>query len=141
VLSVARGETRATEIAGGERIERVGGRLVRLPVEGTPAHEPVELLLPGRARFGGVEIEAWVEHAPPVAWPDGRWHAVCDADLVPERAVIEALADASPTRRAITPVVTAGETVWTVGYRVERRVRVSARTRRYLWLSAEPISQ
>jgi len=35
-------------------------------------------------------------------------------------------------------VVVAGEQNWVVGYRIDRRVRVTTRTRRFLWLSAEP---
>jgi tRNA(Ile)-lysidine synthase len=139
VLAVARGETVATEIAGGGRVQRVGGKLVRVerarPVDPV---DPVELPLPGRANFGGIEIEAWIEHAPPTAWPDGRWIAVCDADLVPGPATVAAAPGAEQSGRFVPPVVLGEGIVWLVGYRVDRRVRTSTRTRRFLWMSAEP---
>jgi tRNA(Ile)-lysidine synthase len=136
VLAVARGETVATEIAGGGRVQRVGGKLVR--VERARPVDPVELPLPGRVNFGGIEIEAWIEHAPPTAWPDGRWVAVCDADLVPGPATVAAAPGAEPSGRFVPPVVFGEGIVWLVGYRVDRRVRTSTRTRRFLWMSAEP---
>jgi tRNA(Ile)-lysidine synthase len=50
------------------------------------------------------------------------------------------------TRRETSPVVSAGadaavpadSALWVVGYRIDDRVRVNARTRRYLWMSVEP---
>jgi tRNA(Ile)-lysidine synthase len=64
------------------------------------------------------------------------------------KLVRDALVDAGvPTaRRAISPVVSAGadaavptdSAIWVVGYRIDDRVRVTARTRRYLWISVEP---
>ena len=130
VLAVARGEAVATELPGGDRMQRVGGRLVRLP---SPVHvDPVAFPLPGRAQCGPVAVEAWIEHGPPVAWPDGKWIAVCDADLVAERAELR---PGTPL-----PVVADESVVWSVGYRVARRVRATAVTRRYLWMSAELIS-
>jgi tRNA(Ile)-lysidine synthase len=164
VLAVARGDVRAAELPGGERVERVRGRLVRsgaAPRAGGDPPAPVELALPGGARFGDTEIEAWVEHAPPVAWPDGRTLVVCDADRVPDRVVVrsgaagerfrplgrsgsksvrdaQAEAGVAAGRRSFAPVVVAAEPVWIVGYRIDHRVRVTTDTRRYLWLSAEP---
>ncbi len=130
VLAVARGERVATELAGGAQVRRIGGRLVRRDSGNHPAPRDALLSLPGRARFGGVMLEAWIEHGPPTAWPDGRWLAVCDADRVAETAVIRA--------GARTPTIHCGGPVWSVGYGVDRRVRVSTSTRRFLWLSAEP---
>jgi len=164
VLAVARGDVRAAELPGGERVERVRGRLVR---SSTPARaqaappEPVELTLPGRVCFAGTEIDAWIEHAPPAAWPDGRTLVVCDADRVPDRVVVrggeagerfrplgrsgsklvrdaQAESGVAAGSRSIAPVVVASEPVWVVGYRIDHRVRVTADTRRYLWLNAEP---
>ena len=160
VLAVARGDARAVELPGGGRIERVRGRLVRVDTT-EPATAPVSLELPGRARFGGVCIEAWIEHGPPAAWPNGRERAVCDADRVPASVVVraaapgerfrplgrsgskllhDALAEAgvAASDRARAPVVAADEPVWVVGYRIDHRVRVTTGTRRFLWLSAEP---
>ncbi len=130
VLAVARGERIATELPGGAQVRRVGGRLVRTDPADPQAPQDASLSLPGRARFGALLLEAWIEHGPPAAWPDGRWIAVCDADLIADTAVIRA--------GARTPIVESDGPVWLVGYRVDRRVRVSASTRRFLWLSAEP---
>ena len=160
VLAVARGDVRAAELPGGDRIERVRGQLVRVGPVGLVT-APVVLELPGHARFADVEIGAWIEHGPPVAWPDGRERAVCDADRVPASVVVraaepgerfrplgrggskllhDALAEAgiAATRRATAPVVIGAEPVWVVGYRIDHRVRVTTGTRRFLWLSAEP---
>jgi tRNA(Ile)-lysidine synthase len=59
-------------------------------------------------------------------------------------ALVEAGVPAS--RRGTAPIVAAGEdaalapdsALWVVGYRIDDRVRVTARTRRYLWLSVGP---
>jgi tRNA(Ile)-lysidine synthase len=133
---------------------------------------PVPLDLPGRVRFGDVEIEAWIEHGSPVAWPDGVDRVVCDADRVPASVIVrvpgagerfrplgrsgskllhDALAEAgvAASMRPDAPVVATasresdgagaqGEAVWVVGYRIDDRVRVTAGTRRFLWMSAEP---
>jgi tRNA(Ile)-lysidine synthase len=164
VLAVARGDVRAAELPGGDRVERVRGRLVRVPAFGrvdTGPPAPVELALPGRARFGDTDIEAWIEHAPPAAWPDGRSLVVCDADRLPDRVVVrcarhgerfrplgrsgsksvrdaQAEAGVAAGVRSSAPVVVGPEPVWVVGYRIDHRVRVTTGTRRYLWLSAEP---
>ena len=160
ILAVARGHVRAAELPGGDRIERVHGRLVRVAAFAADT-APVVLELPGRARFADVEIEAWIEHGPPVAWPDGRARAVCDADRVPPTVLVraadpgerfrplgrggskllhDALAEAGipASHRPHAPVVSGAEPVWVVGYRIDHRVRVTTRTRRFLWLSAEP---
>jgi tRNA(Ile)-lysidine synthase len=87
---------------------------------------------------------------------------VCDADLVAADEVVirvpaagerfrplgrggsklvrHALAEAGvpARRRSTSPVVAAGNVIWVVGYRIDERVRVSTRTRHYLWLSATP---
>jgi tRNA(Ile)-lysidine synthase len=170
VLEVARGRRAATELPGGDRVERAGGRLARVPGDPSPP-DAAPLALPGRTQFGPVAIDAWIEHGPPTAWPDGRRVAVCDADLVPAAAVVrsprtgerfvplgntgtkllhDALAEAGvpATLRRASPVVAArssdgastGEPIWVVGYRIDHRVRVTARTRRFLWLSAEPVN-
>jgi tRNA(Ile)-lysidine synthase len=163
VLAVARGELAVCEVAGGRRVERRRGRLALSEArEVAPAVEPASLPLPGSTRFGGYEISAWIEHAAPAAWPDGRTVAVCDAARVtaanaqvrPARPtdhflplgrtstkrVRDAQADAgfSARERRDAPVVVAGNVIWVVGYRIDDRVRVSGRTREFLWLSAEP---
>ncbi len=62
--------------------------------------------------------------------------------------VRDALAEAGvpASARAGAPVVSAGPAaavapdspLWVVGYRIDDRVRVTARTRRYLWMSVDP---
>ena len=54
----------------------------------------------------------------------------------------DALAEAGvpAAARLTAPVVAAEGPIWVVGYRIDHRVRVTSRTRRFLWLSAEPIS-
>jgi tRNA(Ile)-lysidine synthase len=64
------------------------------------------------------------------------------------KLVRDALVDAGVPagRRAAAPIVAAGEgaalapdsALWVVGYRIDDRIRVTARTRRYLWLSVDP---
>jgi tRNA(Ile)-lysidine synthase len=168
VLAVARGEHRAAELPGGRRVERVGARLHLVEVDAAPP-DAAPLALPGRTDFGAVAIETWIEHAAPVAWPDGRWCAVADAERVGTTASVraaftgerfrplgrggsklvrDALVEAGipATRRETSPVVSAGadaavpadSVLWVVGYRIDDRVRVNARTRRYLWMSVEP---
>jgi tRNA(Ile)-lysidine synthase len=66
------------------------------------------------------------------------------------KLVRDALVDAGipAGRRGSSPVVSAGpdaavppdSAVWVVGYRIDDRVRVTSRTRRYLWMSVEPSS-
>jgi tRNA(Ile)-lysidine synthase len=163
-----RGEHRAAELPGGRRVERVGARLHLVEVDAAPP-DAAPLALPGRTDFGAVAIETWIEHAAPVAWPDGRWCAVADAERVGTTASVraaftgerfrplgrggsklvrDALVEAGipATRRETSPVVSAGadaavpadSVLWVVGYRIDDRVRVNARTRRYLWMSVEP---
>jgi tRNA(Ile)-lysidine synthase len=169
ILEVARGERRAVELPGGERVERVGGRLVYVRRSEDSSEESStragELAVPGRARFSGLDFEAWIELGPPTGWPDGRATAVFDADAVGvdpltirgprkgeryrplgrqgSKLVHDALAEAgvAASRRSTAPVVAAAtEPVWVVGYRIDHRVRVTSRTRRFLWLTAEPAS-
>lgn len=143
VLSVARGERLAAEIPGGDRVSRRDGRLTRRPPSEHHASggvrtqvaqvTHVRMAVPGTARIGGYALEAWVEHGPPAAWPDGRWAVVADADIVPDSLEVTITAD--------TPVCSAGGPVWVVGYRIDHRVRVTSRTQRFLWLTAEPDHQ
>jgi tRNA(Ile)-lysidine synthase len=160
VLAIARGERSAAQLAGGGRVERVGGRIVFSVHNENEPLLPVDLPVPGRVRFDGLEVEAWIEHSAPTAWPDGRSRVVCDADVVGERAVIraakagerfrplgrsgsklvrDALAEAGvpASRRDRAPVVANGDLIWVVGYRIDDRTRVTSGTRRFLWLSAE----
>lgn len=161
VLAVAAGRRRAALLPGGRRVERAGGLLhVVAPPGDAPPDAP--LAVPGRVSFGGYRIEAWVERAAPVRWPDGRAVAVVDADrLGPSvrvrgaragdrfrpigrggsKLVRDALAEAGVPAglRPSHPVVTdaAGAVCWVVGYRIDDRVKVTARTRRYCWFTVD----
>jgi tRNA(Ile)-lysidine synthase len=135
--------------------------------ESAPEVQPaVQVDLPGSATGFGVELVSWIEGAAPVRWPDGRWTAVVDADLAGGRAVLRpaaagerfvplgltghksvatALAEAGVPRaeRARHPILAGtgtdldGSPLWVLGYRIDNRVRVSAGTRRFLWLTVE----
>jgi tRNA(Ile)-lysidine synthase len=133
VLAVASGRRRAVEVPGRRRVERVGSRLHLVSGEELAAEpaQPTRLAVPGRTRFGALEVDTWVEAAAPVAWPDGRTCAVVDADRVGADATLrsarpgerfrpfgrggsklvhDALVDAGvpAARRAGSPIVTAG---------------------------------
>ncbi len=163
VLGVLLGRHRAADLPGGIRVVRGGGRLHR--VEARPGDaDPVHVDLPGNAWGHGVHLEAWVERGVPVRWPDGRWTAVLDAEragaagvlrtarpgerfvplgLTGHKSVKDALAEAGipAEERDRHPLLAtpSGEVIWLVGYRVDDRVRVSAETRRFLWLTVEAV--
>jgi tRNA(Ile)-lysidine synthase len=162
VLAVARGELRAVELPA-RRVERSRG-LMHVRSDPVRRDAPVALALPGRATFGQFEFDAWVERAPPAAWPDGRHVAVFDADRLgaavnvePPRVgarfrplgrsgsklVADALREAgvAASARVSHPIVTdaASDVCWVVGYRIGEHVKVTARTRRFLWIAAEPL--
>ena len=164
VLEVARGNVRAVQLPGGGRVERVAGRLHRLGTTvDTP--DPAQWSLPGTAEFGPFVLDAWVDHGPPAAWPDGRAIAVFDADRVgPEVSVrspragdrfhpigrrtpllvADALREAGvpASARAAWPIVCTPlpKVCWVVGYRIDEHVKVTAHTRRFLWMSVETAS-
>ena len=118
--------------------------------------------LPGRARFGAVEIEAWIEHGAAGRLarrprPGGvRRRSRPRGGGRPRRGAGRAVpparsgrleARARRARRGGRRREPAGrarrwsrrpEPVWVVGYRIDHRVRVTSGTRRFLWLSAEP---
>jgi tRNA(Ile)-lysidine synthase len=117
---------------------------------------------------GSLVVDAWVERAPPVGWPDGRSVCVVDADRVGARATLRnarpgdrfrplgsegtkpvaaALADAGvavrdrPDAHVLLSddgdALPAGSVMWVVGYRIDHRVRVTSRTRSFLWISVD----
>jgi tRNA(Ile)-lysidine synthase len=170
VLSVARGESAAAELAGGLRVERATDRLVLVVV--SPPPPPVPVALPGRIASHGIEIESWVEQAPPTAWPTGQATCVVDADAVGPTAtlravepgerfvpfgghgtklVFDALAESgvAASHRPGSLVLAAGDgaavpmgtPLWVLGYRIDDRVRVTSRTRRFLWIAATRLVQ
>jgi tRNA(Ile)-lysidine synthase len=165
VLAVAHGSARAAQLARGARVERVGSRAALVTESETPA--PLEIMLPGHAVSRAVEIEAWVEEAPPTSWPSGRRTCVVDADAVGAAAVLraahagerfqpiglagtktvfDALAECGvPSSQRSRQLVLAandscalpsGTPWWVLGYRIDGRVRVTSRTRRFLWIAA-----
>jgi tRNA(Ile)-lysidine synthase len=164
VLDVARGARRAAQLPGNRRVERTNGALHLVdPAHASAPPQPVTLTLPGRAGFGAYDFEAWIEHAPPARWPDGRLVAVLDADCVGpsvslaapapgarfrpigrsgSKLVADALREAgvAASARAGRPVVVspAGAVFWVVGYRIDDHAKVTARTQRFLWIAAEP---
>jgi len=158
VLAVAKGERAAAALPGGLRVERSHGRLHQVRRE-EGVSRPFTVPVPGFAAAHGWQLDTWIERAAPVAWPDGRYTCVLDADEVGDRAVVRvamggerfvplglegsksirsALAEAGIPRgaRATHPVVatTAGIPLWIVGYRVGANARVTSHTRRYLWM-------
>ena len=166
VVAVARGERRSADLPDGVRVVRSGGHLHVIDggtrPDGPDGPATVTVPLPGRAAGLGVRLEAWVERAPPVRWPDGRWTAVVDADragdvaclraprtgerftplgLQGRKSVADALSEAGvpPEERGRHPILATpgGETLWVLGYRIDDRVRVTGDTRRFLWLTAE----
>jgi tRNA(Ile)-lysidine synthase len=154
VLAVVTGERRALELPGGRRVVRRRGRLTvesPTPGDGAGAAElessPLEFAVPGSAAALGIELETWIERAAPVAWPDGRETCVVDADALGDRAWLRlagrgerfaplGLRGTKPVKA--TPVVAtsaSGGVVWVVGYRIDDRVRITSRTRRFLWMT------
>ncbi len=156
-LAVARGGGRA-ELSGGVVAERVGPWL-RLGAAATPAPPAtVEWPLPGRVRYQDWTLEAWIETAPPVAFPLSAWQAVFDADAVGDRALVRSVGpgDRLPVpgghkrardvlaesgvpaagRRGWPVVEVGGEVVWLPGVRRARSGWVRPATRRYLWAIA-----
>ena len=155
---------RAVQLPGGGRVERVAGRLHRLGATvDTP--DSAQWSLPGTAEFGPFVLDAWIDHGPPAAWPDGRAIAVFDADRVgPEVSVrsphagdrfhpigrrtpllvADALREAGvpASARAARPIVCTPlqKVCWVVGYRIDEHVKVTAHTRRFLWMSVETAS-
>jgi tRNA(Ile)-lysidine synthase len=163
LVAVVAGERRALELPGGRRVVRRAGRLEltasssrsRSLRGGMPASRslaaPVEFALPGAVEAGGLALECWIERAAPVGWPDGRETCVVDADAVGDRAWLrlgtrgerfaplglrgtKPVAAAGPGAQVVAAAASGG-VVWVVGYRIDDRVRVTSRTRRFLWMT------
>jgi hypothetical protein len=155
LLAVIAGERRALELPGGRRVVRRGGHLVLEPGSAQPPAGAVEFALPGAVASGAIALDTWIERAAPVGWPDGRETCVVDADTVGDRAwlrpaargerfaplglrgtkPITAAAAETPGNPQIVATAPAGGVVWVVGYRIDDRVRVTSRTRRFLWMT------
>jgi tRNA(Ile)-lysidine synthase len=127
-----------------------------------PTAVPVQFSVPGVVESGGIALESWIERAAPVGWPDGRETCVVDADTVGDHAWLRpagsrerfaplglrgtkpiAAARAEISERIsphsdcpqIVATAASGGVVWVVGYRIDDRVRVTSRTRRFLWMT------
>ena len=114
VLAVARGERRAVELpaarsSASRRPARARSRRRRPPIA---APTPVALAVPGRGRVRGIAIEAWIEHAAPVAWPDGRDACVVDADRVGDHASLRPAAPGERFRRSAAAARSSCATRW-----------------------------
>ncbi len=123
----------------------------------------VPLVVPGRTEvpWADATIVVWQDGTKPASWPDGKSVCVIDEDalrgepivrprrrgdrLVPlgmkgSKTVADLFSDEKVprARRDLVPIVaTQDDVVWVAGYRVADRFRVTARTRRYLWMSIE----
>jgi len=156
----------AVNLPGGDRVGVRRGRLVRdQPAPATKVErEPAPVAVPGTSVAHGMRFTSWVERAAPVAWPDGRWTCVLDADVVGSGAwvrvaragerfqplgltgtkpvsMVLAEAGVAPAGRTQSPIMALvdGEPLWVVGYRIGARARVTTRTRRFLWITAETL--
>jgi len=170
VMEVVAGTRPAANLGGGDTVVARGGHLHRRPYvpDGDDVFEPVSsapctVAMPGSVTACGLALESWIERAAPLAWPDGRWTCVADADavgadvtvriaqpgerfrplgMVGTKRVATARAEAGVDRthpsQAVVVASVDGEPLWVVGYRIADRVRVTSRTRRYLWISAAP---
>lgn len=160
VLATAN-DGRTRTLAGGAEVALEGPFVALSITEGAPVDElpPGRLDLPGVGELGEFRIEAWVESAPPIAFPLSPWTAVFDAEVVGADAVMraasagdsvamrdghklvkEALAEAKVPRRLRDrwPVlISNGDIWWVPGVRLSQRHWVTGSTRRYLWVSAE----
>jgi tRNA(Ile)-lysidine synthase len=165
VLAVARGCATAADIGAGQSVRRSAGVLF-LELETAPAPpEPERFAVPGRVRWGDLELVARIDHAPPLGWPDGRSVVVLDGDVVGDEVVVRATSAAdrligigrTSSRSVIAarksvgvavderhawPVVASpdGEILWALGYRGAHAARVTARTRRYCWMTVTEAS-
>ena len=158
LLAVVAGERRALELPGGRRVVRRGGVLSVEPssLDPPPAATPTEFALPGSVAADGISLEAWVERAAPVAWPDGRETCVVDADKVGDhawlrpaepgerfaplglagtKAVTAAMHQPASDQPRVVATAASGGVVWVVGYRIDDNARVTSRTRRFLWMT------
>lgn len=134
----------------------------RAPSEPVSA-EPVTLVLPGVTDLPSwsMRMRAWIETRPPTGLPDGRGVCVLDADrargplvvrrpragdrfrplgMTRARKLGDFFTDAKVPRedRALAGLVTSGGSIaWVVGHRPDDRFKVTASTRRFLWLATE----
>lgn len=159
ILAVAAGRRVSAPLGGGLTAIRRGAlvMVVSSPEPGAP--DMVTWGVPGTAEYGPWVLEAWLDDAPPVAFPLGASSVVWDADALPDqlevrparpgeeiavagvghKPVTDVLAEAGVAAdlRSRWPVVTAeGRPIWVPGGRRGDVGWVTAATRRYLWARA-----
>lgn len=146
LLDVALGVRRSLELADRRTVSRSGGRL--MVVRGALDDAAIGFDVPGTTLVdtaaGALRIEARVESAAPVGWPDGGASCVLDADAAGPRLRVRAArgSEATSAGGSAALVLAHGTTdraLWAVGYRGARAARVTAGTRRYLWIAVDPI--
>ena len=125
---------------------------------------PVELAVPGETDLPpwGARARTWISAEHPASLPDGIRECVVDADRVAfplrvrrwrsgdrfrplgmsrQKKVGDFFTDqkVSRTLRGEVPMVVDGDgsICWVVGHRIDDRVKVSARTTRFLWIEFE----
>jgi tRNA(Ile)-lysidine synthase len=170
VLAVARGEVTATEVAGGLRVERASDRLVLVapspPLPPVDVALPGRVATHGIALESWVEQApptAWPSGRATcvvdadVVGPSATLRAVEPGErFVPfggrgTKLVFDALAESgvAASHRPGSLVLAAGDgaavpigtPLWVLGYRIDHRVRVTSRTRRFLWIAATRLMQ
>ncbi len=145
LLDVALGARRSVELGERRTVSRSGGRLV--VSRRAPSDRAVGFDVPGSALVqhpdGPLRIDARVESAAPVGWPAGAG-CVLDADLAGPRLRVRAARGSESSRGPGPPALvlahgTTDRALWALGYRGARAARVTAATRRYLWIAVHPI--
>ncbi|MCU1458052.1 MAG: tRNA(Ile)-lysidine synthetase [Actinomycetia bacterium] len=150
LLDVALGSRRSVELADRRTVTRSAGRLTL-----TRGAAPVATAfdVPGTTVVGtaggSLRFDARIETTAPAGWPDPAVACVLDADVAGPRLRVRA---ARGSEAALVPATTGepgalvlahGTTdraLWAVGYRGARAARVTAATRRFLWIAVDPIS-
>ena len=134
ILELGRSGTKSVDLGGGLRAVAEYGTLRFTRAGDTAPPPPVELTVPGRARFGDWELEAHLEgpgdvavtaigsHVTVRSWRDGDRMRPAGLggskslqDLFTDRKVPRAL------RRTLPVVETSGEIVWVAGVAVDER--------------------
>jgi len=152
LLDVALGGGRAVDLPDRRTVARSGGHLVvTRAATADPARgfDPIGFDVPGSVLVRGgagrapVRIDTRVESSAPAGWPRGRAGCILDADLAgPRLRVRSARGSEAGSDGTRAPLVLAhGSTdraLWAVGYRDPRAARVTAATRRFLWIAVDP---
>lgn len=140
-----------------------GSLLIGRATSPASATEAIPMLVPGRTDlpWSGAAVTVWEERVPPAAWPDGRTVCVVDAEraggpLVARRrrrgdrmtplgmrgskTVADLLSEAKVPRaeRDTVPVIASADgIVWVAGHRIDELCKVTARTKRFMWMAFE----